>query len=305
MIDEWGNTPGIGWRPGLAGALLLAAICACPSPGASTEEPIPGPEAVYGSGQETGDAREAGKAQEAREAGEAQEAGKAQEAQVAAPDDAGNSVLEDEEPLPSIPPVRVADPIEPVNRAIFVFNDRLYFWLLKPVAQGYAFLVPEFLRIGIRNALTNVAMPVRLVNSLLQGKVKGAGRELARFTINTTIGMAGLFDTAKNDWGIAVSEEDLGQTLGGYGLGHGAYVVLPFFGPSSLRDAAGLGGDALLNPLSVLVDQPTAVAIRAGKAVNDTSLHMGEYEDVKAAAVDPYLAVRDGYIQYRKGQVAR
>ncbi|RJP17930.1 MAG: VacJ family lipoprotein [Deltaproteobacteria bacterium] len=195
--------------------------------------------------------------------------------------------------------------IEPVNRAFFVFNDRLCFWLLKPAARGYSFVVPEPARIVIRNALANVMMPVRLVNSLLQGKVRGAGRELARFTINSTIGMGGLFDTAKNDWDIAVSEEDTGQTLGTYGLGHGAYLVLPFLGPSSLRDAAGLGGDSLLNPLNVLVDFRTAVAIRAGQAVNDTSLRIGEYEDIKAAAVDPYLAVRDGYVQYRKGQLSR
>jgi len=199
----------------------------------------------------------------------------------------------------------VADPIEPVNRAIFVFNDRLYFWLLKPVARGYAFVVPEALRIGIRNALTNVAMPVRLVNSLLQGKGRGAGRELARFTINTTIGMGGLFDPAKTGWGIAASDEDTGQTLGTYGLGHGAYLVLPFLGPSSLRDAAGLGGDAFLNPVNYMVDFRTAVAIRAGKAVNDVSLQIGEYEDIKAAAVDPYLAIRDGYVQHREGKVAR
>lgn len=295
MIDDRENTPGIRWRPVLVGALLLAAICACPSRGASAAEPTPGTEAVSDRDQETGEAQGA----------EVEAQGAAAEAQGAAEEDAGNSALDDVEPLPSIPPVRVADPIEPVNRALFVFNDRLYFWLLKPLARGYAFVVPDPVRVGIRNALTNVAMPVRLVNSLLQGKVKGAGRELARFTINTTIGMGGLFDTAKNDWGIPASQEDTGQTLGAYGLGHGVYLVLPFFGPSSLRDAAGLGGDALLNPLSVLVDLPTAVEIRAGKAVNDTSLQMGEYEDIKAAAVDPYLAVRDGYIQYREGQVAR
>jgi phospholipid-binding lipoprotein MlaA len=293
MIDGNGNTPGIRWRPVLVRALLLAAICACPSPGASAEEPIPRTEAVSGSGQETGEAQEAGKVQEA------------QGAKGAAPDDAGDSALDDPEPLPEKPPVRVADPFEPVNRALFVFNDRLYFWLLKPVARGYAFLVPEFARIGIRNALENVKMPVRLVNSLLQGKVKGAGRELARFTLNSTLGMAGLFDTAKNEWEIAASEEDTGQTLGTYGLGHGAYLVLPFLGPSSLRDGVGLGGDMLLNPLWYLVDLPTGVAIYAGKTVNNTSLRIGEYEDIKAAAIDPYLAVRDGYIQYREGQVAR
>ncbi len=281
MIDGWRNAPGFRWHQALAGGLLLAAICTCPSREAFAGSPAPGAGEVSGAVQET------------------------VEAQGAASDDAGHSALDDFEPIPEKPPVRVADPIEPVNRAFFVFNDRLYFWLLKPAARGYAFLVPEPARVGIRNALTNVVMPVRLVNSLLQGKVKGVGRELARFTINTTIGMGGLFDTAKNDWGIAASEEDTGQTLGAYGLGHGAYLVLPFFGPSSLRDAVGLGGDSLLNPVNVLVDFRAAVAIRAGKAVNDVSLRIGEYEDIKAAAVDPYLAVRDGYVQHREGQVAR
>lgn len=281
MVDGWRVGKGILLRPALGGALLLIAVCACPPRGAYAEEPAPGTEAVSGGDQETG------------------------EAQGAGPEDTDDSAFEDPEPPPSKPPVRVADPIEPLNRAIFVFNDRLYFWLLKPVARGYAFVVPEALRIGIRNALTNVAMPVRLVNSLLQGKGKGVGRELARFTINTTIGMGGFFDPAKTGWGIAASDEDTGQTLGTYGLGHGAYLVLPFFGPSSLRDAAGLGGDAFLNPLNYVVDFRTAVAIRAGKAVNDVSLQIGEYEDIKAAAVDPYLAIRDGYVQHREGQVKR
>jgi len=289
MIDGNGNTPGIRWRPVLVRALLLAAICACPSWVAA--EPAPVTEAVSDRAQETG---------------KAQETVKPQEAQGAAPDDAGDSVLDDPEPLPEKPPVRVADPLEPVNRAFFVFNDRLYFWLLKPVARGYAFLVPEFARIGIRNALENVKMPVRLVNSLLQGKVNGAGRELARFTINSTIGMAGLFDPAKDGFEIAASDEDTGQTLAAAGLGHGAYLVIPFWGPSSLRDAVGLGGDIFLNPLWFLFDDPwTSVYIYAGKSVNNTSLVIGEYEDIKAAAIDPYLAVRDGYIQYRQGQVAR
>jgi phospholipid-binding lipoprotein MlaA len=275
--------------------MLLAAICACAPREASAAEPAPATEAVSGSGQET---VETGKAPVAV----SENAAKVPEA---VSDDAGDSFPEDLEPLPEKPPVHVADPIEPVNRAIFVFNDRLYFWLLKPVARGYAFVVPEPLRIGIRNAFANVLMPVRLVNSVLQGKVRGAGRELARFTINTTIGMGGLFDTAKNDWHIPASDEDTGQTLGTYGLGHGVYLVLPVFGPSSVRDAAGFGGDTLLNPLRYLLDFRTGVAVTAGKTINNTSLKIGEYEDIKAAAIDPYLAVRDGYIQYRAGQVAR
>ena len=305
MEDGKENTVGIGWRPVLVGALLLAAIFACPSPWAFAAEPTPPTEVVSAA---AGEAEKTQRAPEPQVAGEAQEAGKPQEAQgaqAAAPDDAGSSALDDVEPIPEKPPVRIADPIEPVNRVFFVFNDRLYFWLLKPVARGYAFIVPELLRVWIRNAFANIAMPVRLVNSLLQGKGKGAGRELARFTINSTIGMAGLIDTAKNDWEIPPSEEDTGQTLGTYGLGHGAYLVLPLLGPSSLRDGVGLAGDAFLNPLWYLVDRPTAIELYAGKTVNNTSLRIGEYEDIIAAAIDPYLAVRDGYIQHREGQVAR
>jgi phospholipid-binding lipoprotein MlaA len=305
MIDDGGSEPGFRWYPALAGGLLLIAVCVIPFRGASALEPAPTTEVVSGGEQEMGKAQASEEVPVAAVVQETQVVPAAPEAQAAATDNAANTVSEDEDPLSEKPPVQVADPIEPVNRAIFVFNDRLYFWLLKPVARGYAFVVPEFLRVGIRNALTNLAMPVRLVNNLLQGKVKGAGRELARFTINSTIGMAGLIDTATDNWGIPASQEDTGQTLGTYGLGHGAYLVLPFFGPSSLRDAVGLGGDTLLNPLWYLVDFRTGAEIRAGKAVNDTSLQIGEYEDIKAAAIDPYLAVRDGYIQYRAGQVAR
>jgi phospholipid-binding lipoprotein MlaA len=299
MIDDRGSEPGFRWYPALAGGLLLIAVCVCPFRGATASEPAPATEAVSGGAQEMG------KAQASEEVQVAAAAQVAPEAQAAAPDNAASSISEDEEPLPEKPAVQVADPIESVNRAVFVFNDRLYFWLLKPVARGYGFIVPEFLRIGIRNALENIAMPVRLVNNLLQGKGKGAGRELARFTINSTIGMGGLIDTAKGNWGIPPSDEDLGQTLGTYGLGHGAYVVLPFFGPSSVRDAIGLGGDLFLHPLWYLVDFRTGVEIRAGRAVNDTSLNIEAYDDIKAAAIDPYLAFRDGYIQYRQGLVAK
>jgi phospholipid-binding lipoprotein MlaA len=299
MIDDRGSEPGFRWYPVLAGGLLLIAVCVCPFRGATASEPAPATEAV------SGDAQEMGKAQASEVVLVAQATPAAPEAKAAGPDNTANSVPEEEEPLPEKPQVQVADPIESVNRAVFVFNDRLYFWLLKPVARGYGFIVPEFLRIGIRNAFENIAMPVRLVNNLLQGKGKGAGRELARFTINSTIGMGGLIDTAKDNWEIPASDEDLGQTLGTYGLGHGAYVVLPFFGPSSVRDAAGRGGDIFLHPFWYLFDSRTGVAVRAGQAVNDTSLRIGEYEDIKAAAIDPYLAVRDGYIQYRQGQVDR
>jgi len=200
----------------------------------------------------------------------------------------------------------IADPLEPVNRALFVFNDKAYFWVMKPVARGYRAVVPKGVRVSVRNFFSNLLMPVRFVNNLLQGKIRNCGAELARFTINTTIGIGGLFDPAKNDFHIEPRIEDLGQTFGRYGLGHGFYIVLPLLGPSSLRDAAGLAGDAFLDPVNYAGESEEVVlGIQVFKAENDLSLRIGEYEDLKSSAVDPYVAVRDAYSQYRAKQVRR
>ena len=204
---------------------------------------------------------------------------------------------EEEAGEPPSPSVR--DPIEPFNRAIFVFNDKAYFWVMKPVAQAYAFVVPEPARVSVRNFFSNVTTPVRFVNNLLQGRIRDSGTELLRFAINTTVGILGLFDAAKQDFGISRRNEDLGRTLGVYGLGHGIYIVLPLLGPSSLRDAAGLVGDYFLDPVNYLEDFETALAVKAFKAENEISLRIGDYEDLKASAVDPYIALRDAYIQNR------
>jgi ABC-type transporter lipoprotein component MlaA len=147
---------------------------------------------------------------------------------------------------------RIADPLEPVNRVIFHFNDKLYFWLLRPVAKGYAAVLPEGVRISVRNFFNNISIPVRLVNNLLQLKIKWAGTELLRFGVNSTMGMLGLYDVAKNEMGISVNDEDFGQTLGVWGLGPGFFINWPFIGPSSLRDTAGSAGDYFLEPLNYL-----------------------------------------------------
>lgn len=193
----------------------------------------------------------------------------------------------------------VRDPLEPVNRAIFVFNDKAYFWVMKPVAQGYGAVVPEQARVCVRNVFSNLAMPIRLVNHLLQGKLRNTGTELLRFTINSTLGFAGLFDVAKKDFHIERRDEDLGRTLGSYGLGHGVYIVLPLLGPSSLRDAAGLAGDSFLDPVNYVDGAWTVLAIKAYKTENEVSLRIGDYEDLKKASVDPYAALRDAYLQHR------
>lgn len=203
------------------------------------------------------------------------------------------------------PSPALRDPLEPVNRLLFVFNDKAYFWVMKPVAQGYKAVIPEGARVSVRNFFSNLATPIRFVNALLQGKFKDSGIELLRFTINTTAGIGGLFDIARKDFHLERRDEDLGQTLGVYGLGHGIYVVLPLLGPSSLRDAAGLAGDAFLDPVNYLDDLAAIATVKAFKAENEVSLTIGDYEDMKKASVDPYAAVRDAYVQHRAQMVEK
>jgi len=199
----------------------------------------------------------------------------------------------------------LADPLEPLNRVFFHFNDRLYFWVLKPVATGYARVLPGDVRQCVRDFFYNLLTPVRVVNNLLQGKWRNTGVELARFSINTTLGVGGLADAAKSDFGLTPRDEDLGQTLGVYGLGEGIYIHWPILGPSTLRDTVGFAGDSFLNPLSYLLaaDTGAGIAAYAGRQVNNTSLTLGDYEQFKAAAFDPYIAVRNAYKQYRRNKV--
>ncbi|MGV8074518.1 MAG: VacJ family lipoprotein [Syntrophobacteraceae bacterium] len=199
----------------------------------------------------------------------------------------------------------VADPLEPLNRVFFKFNDKLYFWFMKPLAKTYAAIVPEGLRIGIRNAFDNVLFPVRLVNNALQGKFAQAGGEVARFVINSTIGFVGMVDVANRDFGLPPHDEDLGQTFGHYGMKPVIYLDLPFLGPSSLRDSIGSIGDTALDPIfwATYNDLPAGAGVRVGKAMNNTSLMIGEYEDLKKSALDPYIALRDAYLQNRAKDV--
>jgi phospholipid-binding lipoprotein MlaA len=198
----------------------------------------------------------------------------------------------------------IPDPIEPFNRAMFVFNDRLYFWVLKPVSQGYAAIVPEGGRIAVRNFFTNILTPIRAANCFLQFKGVAGQRELVRFVINSTAGLAGFFDVA-HDWlDLARSDEDLGQTLGSYGIDNGFYIVWPVLGASSLRDSVGTAGDSFLNPINYVSDEwYVPVAIQAYSTVNNTSLRIGDYEALKNASLEPYTAFKNAYVQYRWAQV--
>jgi phospholipid-binding lipoprotein MlaA len=199
--------------------------------------------------------------------------------------------------------IQIADPIRPWNNAMYHFNDKLYFWVLKPASKGYSTVIPEDMRIAVSNFFKNVTTPVRFVSSILQLKIGDAGNELLRFVYNSTAGVCGLADAAKADFGVPRQEEDIGQALGSYGIGHGFYIVWPFFGPSSLRDTVGLIGDAFLDPVSYVDPLEASVGITSYDKVNTVSLHIGDYEDLKKSAVDPYVSIRDAYLQYRKKKV--
>ena len=197
----------------------------------------------------------------------------------------------------------VPDPLEPFNRAMFKFNDKFYFWLLKPVSSAYGTIFPKPVRDSVGKFFSNLLFPQRFINCLLQANFKGAGKELSRFTVNTTIGIGGLFDPATSQFKIKKQEEDFGQTFGRYGIGEGAFIIWPILGPSTLRDSLGMTGDYFLNPISYVEPFEAYLAIHSDKTVNNTSLKLGDYEALKDEAIDPYFSIRDGYIQYRKKKV--
>jgi len=204
----------------------------------------------------------------------------------------------------------VADPFYGFNYAMFYFNDFMYHNVFKPVATGYAWVVPAQPRRWVRNFFTNMLYPVRFVNNVLQGKFDAAYMETSMFIANTTWGFFGFGDfasTMKRNWLPEKPTADgLGQTLGKWGFGHGAYLVWPFIGPSSIRDSVGWVGDSYLDPLTYgefsLIEFG---AIRAYKNLNSLSLQLtgNEYEVMTEGAVDKYAAVRDAYIRFRAKKV--
>jgi phospholipid-binding lipoprotein MlaA len=199
--------------------------------------------------------------------------------------------------------VQVADPLSPWNRAMFHFNDRFYFWVLKPLARGYVAVIPTPARSGVKNFFHNLTTPIRMISCILQGKGRAASAELTRFLINSTVGVLGFGNPAKRWPELNPSEEDLGQTLATYGIGNGFYIVWPVLGPSTLRDSVGMIGDWFLSPVSYVHPTEAYLEIRAVETVNQTSFRIGDYESLKEAAIDPYVSFRNAYIQHRKKKV--
>ncbi|KJS31857.1 MAG: hypothetical protein VR64_10005 [Desulfatitalea sp. BRH_c12] len=197
----------------------------------------------------------------------------------------------------------VADPLEPVNRAMFVFNDKLYFWVMKPVAEGYRFVTPTPVRSGVRNFFHNLGAPVRIVNNVLQGKGRAAEAEWTRFLYNTTVGILGFGNPAARYPELNVSPEDLGQTLAVYGIGDGFFLMWPILGASTLRDTAGMGGDRFLNPIGYVDPFELSLGLSGYDKINTLSFRIGDYESLKDAALDPYASFRDAYIQLRQSKI--
>ncbi|MBI3297995.1 MAG: VacJ family lipoprotein [Elusimicrobia bacterium] len=207
----------------------------------------------------------------------------------------------DEEFAPAKP---VRDPLGGWNRAVFHFNDKFYFWLAKPAARGYGFVVPKPLRTAIDRGFNNMRYPVRLVGCLMQAKLKRAGGETRRFLVNSTLGVGGLFDPAARwfRW-KRPPEEDLGQALGAWGLGPGFPLGIPFLGQNNLRDGLMLFPAVYLSPVPWITDVPTSFGVGAGEQLNYVSLHIGEYESLKKDALDPYAFIRDAQLRSREKKI--
>ncbi len=208
------------------------------------------------------------------------------------------------EPSPTKPAPKVSDPLEPMNRAFYRFNDKFYFWVLKPAAKGYTTVTPQPFRVCMGRFFANVKCPVHMVNNLLQGHLKDAGLETSRFVINSTIGLAGFFDPAA-EWKINSHPADFDQTLGVYHLPPGVYLDWPIFGPSSIRGTAGMVADGALAPWGYIDGLAVSLAVPAYNVLNSTSLKAGEYESFKKATFDPYVAMRSAYTENRRDAVNR
>jgi phospholipid-binding lipoprotein MlaA len=188
------------------------------------------------------------------------------------------------------------DPWEGFNRAIYRFNDVADRYLLKPVAKGYKAVTPEVVRTGVTNFFTNLRSPIVILNDVLQGKIKQAGGDTVRFVVNSTVGVAGLVDVAVRI-NLPLHDEDFGQTLGVWGVPSGPYLVLPFFGPSSVRDGVGFGVDAAANPRRYLINNEADLILLGVDVVNSRASLLDLESIIQG---DRYLFIRDLYLQRRE-----
>ena len=194
------------------------------------------------------------------------------------------------------------DPIEPVNRGIFWFNGKLDDYIMTPAAKGWRWILPAPARKSVTNFFQNLLTPIDFINNLLQVKFERSGMTVARFGINSTVGILGLFDPA-TDWGLERYREDFGQTLGFWGVPPGPYLVLPLWGPSNPRDTVGLAADSFSTVYPWFIPFYYTLGSAGVGFVNARANVLTEVEELKRASLDYYVAVRDAYLQRREAEV--
>ena len=203
--------------------------------------------------------------------------------------------------LPPNSPRSPQDPWESWNRGVYKFNDKLDRAIAKPVAKGYVRVVPHPIRIGVSNFLSNLHTPTVMINDALQGKIKAAGNDLGRFVLNTTVGLAGIFDPASSA-GLDHNHEDFGLTLGHWGVHAGPFVELPLLGPSDCRDAPARVVDTYTNPWQYIHNIYIRYSIWLPELV-DARAALLPLDDTIQHAFDPYAFVRDAYLSRRAYQI--
>lgn len=203
----------------------------------------------------------------------------------------------------------IKDPLEPWNRFWFYFNDFFYLRITKPLYKGYEVITPDSFRQGLKNVLYNLQAPIRLVNSLLQGKIGQAWVELGKFMVNSTIGFGGFINITQKDKPLIPIEPDtanFGHTLAIWGFGEGIYLIWPILGPSTIRDTFGTIGDAAVGPFSWFVKPIGIVPLEYGLTTevfltfNKVNTVIDSYESITKSAIEPYVALRDAYVKYRR-----
>ncbi|MDJ0622539.1 MAG: VacJ family lipoprotein [Desulfocapsaceae bacterium] len=200
----------------------------------------------------------------------------------------------------------IHDPLEPMNRVFFEFNDKLYFYVLKPAKTGYSYVIPVEFRECFGNFFNNIKAPIRIINNLLQGRFEDAGISFSRFLINSTAGVLGFADTAASEYNLRPRMADFGQTLGYYGFGEGIYILWPVLGPSHIRSTFGYAGDVLASP-STYINMTTGerVVYSGTRTINTLSLRPGVYEEIKKFSLDPYVSARQSFYDFRRNMVER
>ncbi|MDQ8187509.1 VacJ family lipoprotein [Pelagicoccus sp. SDUM812002] len=205
--------------------------------------------------------------------------------------------------------VSINDPFEKVNRAIFNFNDGVYDKVARPLARSYSNVMPDRVERGLANAFRNLKFPSRFTGNVLQARFGQAGKETGKFVLNTTVGLGGLFRPSDRFDSLQTSNEDIGQAFGTWGIGHGFYVIIPFMGPTSLRDFVADFGDDAVDPIptpwSQIDDSQDRLIIRVVDITNRLPALMELYDSMRRSSIDPYSSVRDAYAQRRAREEAR